>query len=94
MSQTPYAIGDAVVLKTGYNGVDKNCYIVGLLPAGERGEPQFRIRMDNENFERRVVQSDIDQTASADLDHQPESGPTASEPKPWLTPLSSKARKA
>jgi hypothetical protein len=63
VSARTYAIGDDVVLKAGLTRMatgDRTCRIVGLLPAAERGENQYRVRVGTENFERRIVHSDID----------------------------------
>lgn len=62
MSRKTHAIGDRVVLKSGLSRRtldERTCRIVGVLPA-DHGEVQYRVRFDNENFERRIVHSDID----------------------------------
>jgi hypothetical protein len=82
-----YAIGDDVVLKAGLTRIatgDRRCRIVGLLPAAERGESQYRVRMGTENFERRIVQSDIDPdetTVSAERNTATSSAPAGGS---WL----------
>jgi hypothetical protein len=68
MSPNAYAVDDIIVLKAGLTRTatgDRTCRVVGLLPAADRGEHQYRVRFDNENFERRIVASDIDASATA-----------------------------
>ncbi|WP_117193027.1 cold-shock protein [Rhizobium terrae] len=68
MNANVYAIGDTVVLKASLTRTvagDRACRIVGLLPAADRGENQYRVRFGDENFERRIVESDIDTAETA-----------------------------
>ncbi|MCR6500878.1 cold-shock protein [Shinella sp. CPCC 101442] len=93
MSRKTYAIGDRVVIKAGLlrqASGERTCRIVGVLPA-DHGEVQYRVRLEGENFERRIVQSDID----ADETAAPSSRKTvaASVPgngSPWLKPLTTR----
>ncbi|KGD86594.1 MULTISPECIES: hypothetical protein [Rhizobium/Agrobacterium group] len=88
MSPNIYAVNDLVVLKAGLTRTatgDRTCRIVGLLPAADRGEHQYRVRFDNENFERRIVASDIDTSATATSATKGETAPTGSG-EPWLKP--------
>ncbi len=65
MSPQTYVVGDWLVLKAGLTRTavgDRTCRVVGLLPNADRGEQQYRVRFGNENFERRIVESDIDRT--------------------------------
>ena len=67
MSPNAYVVNDLVVLKAGLTRTatgERTCRIVGVLPAADRGEHQYRVRFDNENFERRIVASDIDTSAT------------------------------
>lgn len=69
MRKTPYAVGDQVTLITGIIRSDegaKECRIVGLLPHKEDGERQYRVQLGDEKFERRVTESDIENSASGD----------------------------
>jgi hypothetical protein len=62
MSRIAYAIGDQVVLigKPGRTAAaERTCRIVGILPS-DHNEPQYRVRFEGENFERRIVATDID----------------------------------
>lgn len=90
MSRKTYAIGDHVVLRAGLSRAttgERACRIVGVLPA-DHGEVQYRVRLEGENFERRIVQSDIeadDTTASAPRTNGKREAPRAG--SPWLKPL-------
>jgi len=91
MSRKTYAIGDIVVLKAGLSRTvtgERTCTIVSVLPA-DHGEVQYRVRLGSENFERRIVHSDID----VDVEETaPSSRKTksivAGEVGPWLKPSS------
>lgn len=68
MSLNVYSIGDVLVLKSGLTRTaigNRTCTLVGLLPAADRGEQQYRVRFGAENFERRIVASDIDITETS-----------------------------
>ncbi|MFB9951598.1 cold-shock protein [Rhizobium puerariae] len=83
-----YAVGDVVVLKAGLSRTatgDRTCRIVGNLPASDGGEPQYRVRFGNENFERRVVASDIDTSGTSASAGKDEASPKGSD-EPWLKP--------
>ena len=85
MKANAYVIGDNIVLKAGLTRVaagDRTCRIVGLLPAVDRGENQYRVRFGGENFERRIVESDIDtsQTATSAAKSEPSTSSEGS----WL----------
>jgi hypothetical protein len=76
MKANAYTIGDNVVLKAGLTrmaAANRTCRIVGLLPSADRGEKQYRVRFETENFERRIVESDIDtiETAASALKSEP-----------------------
>ena len=67
MSRKTYAIGDHVALKAGLSRTatgERTCRIVGVLPA-DHGEVQYRVRLEGENFERRIVHSDVDTDETA-----------------------------
>jgi len=89
MNPTIFAIDDIIVLKAGMTRTatgDRICRIVGLLPVADSGEPQYRVRFGDENFERRIVASDIDTSATASAGKEETSSTTAGEP--WLKPAS------
>ena len=89
MSRKTYAIGDDVVLKAGLSRTatdERTCRIVGVLPA-DHGEVQYRVRVGDENFERRIVHSDID-TDEAATPSRPSKTVAVAERGPWLKPSS------
>lgn len=90
MSRKSYAIGDQVLLKAGQprsTASERTCRIVGILPA-DHGEVQYRVRLENENFERRIVQSDIDtEQNAAPARRNTGTTETARPGSPWLKPL-------
>ncbi len=82
-------VGDRVLLRDGISGSGRNrqaCRIVSVLPA-EHGEPEYRVRFEAENFERRITLSDIDGV-------EPPSGTAEkneaakAKGEPWLKPSS------
>ena len=82
-------VGDRVLLRDGISGTNRNRLafrIVTVLPA-EHGEPEYRVRFDAENFERRVTLSDIDgiETSSGTVEKQQQATVKA---EPWLKPSS------
>ncbi|MGX5665539.1 cold-shock protein [Rhizobium daejeonense] len=86
MNSTNPAIGNVVVLKDGSSGRGRNrtpCRIVAILPS-DGGEKQYRVRFEAENFERRIVLSDIDTLATESVLPQKPAGNTQDEP--WLKP--------
>ncbi|RWX76691.1 cold-shock protein [Neorhizobium lilium] len=89
MSLTIYAVGDALVLRAGLTrtavGI-RTCRVVGVLPNADRGEQQYRVRFGNENFERRIVGSDIDRTETA-ANEQTAVIELENEGGPWLKPM-------
>ncbi|MCF3642214.1 cold-shock protein [Rhizobium sp. TRM95111] len=92
MSRAGYVIGDTVVLKSGLSrsaGDERTCRIVGILPA-DHGEAQYRVRVGNETYERRIVQSDIDAAETAAPAPERMSSETR-RPEPWLKPLTTRA---
>ena len=61
-----YQIGDTIVLKRGImgnTGPSGMCRIVSCLPEAD-GAAQYRVQFEGENFERRILQPDIDVEAS------------------------------
>jgi len=90
MSRKTYAMGDHVVLKAGLSRKTADggrCRIVGVLP-NDHGEVQYRVRLDGETFERRIVESDIDaeETAAPSPDTTSKVS-FAGKASPWLKPL-------
>ena len=89
MSRKTYAVGDMIVVRAGLTRTataDRTCKIVGILPADHR-EAQYRVRFATENFERRIVETDIETSETV-----PEASAGAPAPAdrggPWLRPLS------
>ncbi|MCB5204643.1 cold-shock protein [Neorhizobium sp. T786] len=69
MSIPVYSVGDIVVFKSDlYRRSDNNrtCRIASVLPEAQ-GVIQYRIRFDDENFERRVTEADIDRVTEPPL---------------------------
>jgi hypothetical protein len=65
MDPSSCSIGDLIVVKASLTRSardDRQCRVVGMLPASDRGERQYRVRFGTENFERRIVASDIDRS--------------------------------
>ena len=91
MSRKTYAVGDDVVLKAGLSRTvtgERTCQIVGVLPA-DHGEVQYRVRLENENFERRVVHSDIDaEETAAPSPRKTAAAAAVAKGGPWLKPSS------
>jgi hypothetical protein len=90
MSLDLYAVGDLIVLKAGLTRTatgDRTCRVVGVLPEADRGERQYRVRIGKENFERRIVASDIDRSEAVSSDIRDEDTSRAAS-GPWLKPLS------
>ncbi|ASY72751.1 cold-shock protein [Sinorhizobium fredii USDA 205] len=89
MSRNTYSVGDTVVLKADLLrmlAADRSCRIVGILPAAEHGEAQYRIRFGTETFERRIFEHDIDAAETA-LPARAHSPAATVDGKPWLKPL-------
>ena len=63
MQQQHYKAGDQVNLRPNFAGVrsvQSLCRIVSVLPVSDRGEFQYKVRFENEKFDRRVLASDIE----------------------------------
>lgn len=89
MSRKTYAVGDTVVVRAGLTrtaAADRTCKIVGVLPADHR-EAQYRVRFATENFERRIVETDIETSEAVPEDNAGAPAP-ADRGGPWLRPLS------
>ena len=92
MRQRNYKAGDEVSLKANLSGMrtpSGHVRIVGILPVSDWGETQYKVRIDGENFDRRVLGSHIVRqitTRSSD-GHNPSTGYT------WLNPSQIKVRK-
>ena len=95
MSRKTYKISDRVVLRTGITGMQsapKSGSIVGVLPASDRGEVQYRIRYDDEKFDRRIVESEIEGLHVPELSSR--RGKSASGVvEPWFKPSSIRVAK-
>lgn len=86
-----FAAGDVVILHSGLvkTSTDlRTCTIVSVLPSADRGERQYRVQFDNENFERRVTESDIETLKEAAV--REVSVVAAGSSNSWLKPLRSK----
>ena len=62
-----YAVGDYIVLKDGFvrtEEASRTCKIAAILPS-DGSRPQYRVRFETENFDRRILESDIDVNQSA-----------------------------
>ncbi|MBT9371856.1 cold-shock protein [Rhizobium sp. CSW-27] len=61
MPGSRYAVGDRVVLKAApaTSGSPTTGCISAVLPSAN-GQAQYRIRFENEAFERRIIEADID----------------------------------
>ena len=89
MSRNAYRVGDTVVLRTDFSrtlAADRTCRIMGVLPAAEHGEAQYRVRFATETFERRIFEHDIDSSDTA-LPAGERSPAAAADGKSWLKPL-------
>lgn len=63
MQQQHYKAGDQVNLRPNFAGVrsvQSLCRIVSVLPVSDWGESQYKVRFENEKFDRRVLASDIE----------------------------------
>ncbi|GKX34877.1 MAG: hypothetical protein MnENMB40S_24950 [Rhizobiaceae bacterium MnEN-MB40S] len=63
MQQQHYKAGDQVNLRANFAGVrsvQSLCRIVSVLPVSDWGEFQYKVRFENEKFDRRVLASDIE----------------------------------
>ena len=96
MAQRRYRTGDSIVLKAGILGSSQPIgtgRVMSVLPAAQ-GFVHYRVRFQNENFERSVRQDDIDFLASpsslspAETQAGPES-PSSS----WINSNSIRTRK-
>ncbi|KNY18637.1 hypothetical protein AKG11_00485 [Shinella sp. SUS2] len=95
MGQKTYAIGDRVVLKASRSRSvtgEQRCRTIGILPA-DHGEAQYRVQIDNENFERRIVNSDIDSDESGSPASSGITTTVAGKSGPWPNPSSMRVGK-
>lgn len=87
MTRRICAVGDLVTVRADFTKLApavRTCRIIGVLPA-DHGETQYRVRFDGENFERRIVASDVETTEAAS---PIEEGPSRriATGEPWLKP--------
>ena len=89
MNRAVYAVGDTVRLKPNIlrTDADSTCRIVGVLPS-DHGEVQYRVRMGNEMFERRILASDIDMSDVKVPQPVGKAPSSAGRNEPWLKPSS------
>jgi len=95
MSRAIYAIGDTVKLKPNIlrrAEATPTCRIIGVLPS-DHGEAQYRVRIDNETFERRVLASDIDAPETRPSQPVSSAPSSAGRNEPWLKSSSIRTRK-
>ncbi|KQV66205.1 cold-shock protein [Rhizobium sp. Root1220] len=95
MARSPrFAVGDKIVLKDGFVRTDsagRTCTISGVLPF-DGSRAQYRVRFETENFDRRIIESDIDVTQSASSVPNNETV-TSVETGSWLKSSSIRVRK-
>ena len=87
--------GDRIVLARGVTGElseHKFAHIMIVMPESSGGEPQYRIQCDDERFERRIVESEIERIQTQ-TEAQSYWGSAAGVIEPWLNPGSIKARR-
>jgi len=87
MDPNIYSIGDLIVVKASLTRAamdNRQCRVVGMLPASDRGEKQYRVRFGAENFERRIVASDIDRSETATTSIRSDTPPAKGSAEPWL----------
>ena len=95
MSHNPYAAGDTVTLKPDlFRSADSNrtCRILSVLPA-DHGEAQYRVRIGNEAYERRIVASDIEMPVAPVDRSIDDSVPSRPAGGAWLKPSSIRVKK-
>jgi hypothetical protein len=95
MSRKRFAIGDTVTLKADlFRSADSErvCRVVGVLPS-DHGEAQYRVRLGNETFERRIVASDIEATDTVEIRSGGSVSVSSKGGEPWLKPSSIRVNK-
>ena len=96
MSIPRYKVGDTIVMKSGLTRTltdNRTCTIIGVLPR-DHGYPQYRVKFAGENFERRIVEDDVDLSETAPAERVAEQPRQVDgEVRPWLKPLSVRRRK-
>jgi hypothetical protein len=95
MSRAIYAVGDSVKLKPNIlrrAETTSTCQIIGILPS-DHGEAQYRVRLGNETFERRILASDIDTPETKMSQPAGKAPSSAGDNGPWLKPSSIRTRK-
>jgi len=87
MDPNTCSVGDLIVVKASLTRSardDRQCRVVGMLPASDRGERQYRVRFGTENFERRIVASDIDRSETTTTSIQSAAPPAKGSTEPWF----------
>jgi hypothetical protein len=95
MSDTRYRPGDAIALRPRTLGglePQRMGRIVSVLPE-TRGSICYRVRFQNENFDRSVSQDDIDPTASTPRDADNKSAVNEKSGSSWINLNSIKTKK-
>lgn len=95
MSRATYAVGDTVKLKPNIlrrTETASICKIISVLPS-DHGEAQYRVRLGNETFERRILASDIDMPEAKVVQPAGKAPSSAGRNEPWLKSSSIRTRK-
>ncbi|UDF29043.1 UNVERIFIED_ORG: hypothetical protein LHK14_16205 [Roseateles sp. XES5] len=89
MNRAVYAVGDTIKLKPNIlrRDTESTCRIVGVLPS-DHGEAQYRVRLGNETFERRILASDIDMPDVKGPQPVGKVPSSTGRNEPWLKPSS------
>jgi hypothetical protein len=92
-----YKVGDMIVLKSGLTRTlkdERSCKVIGVLPR-DHVHVQYRVKFTGENFERRILEDDIDPSETVTAVTIEHAARAASETgaQPWLKPLGVRARK-
>lgn len=96
MRKIHYRSGDTIVLKARVLGgvqPEGSGRITSVLPETQGSSPRYRVRFQNENFERNIAQDEIDPDASTarmqDVQNAAPRGATSS----WINPNTIRTRK-
>jgi hypothetical protein len=94
MSRPTYSVGDMIVLKAAAGSRQDRtdaCRISAVMPSAY-GHAQYRIRFENETFDRRIVEGDIDPERSKRSATE-EKAVSPAKGNSWLNPASMKIGK-
>ncbi|CAN7688087.1 cold-shock protein [Rhizobium sp. LjRoot30] len=96
MRKIRYRSGDTIVLKAGVLGSvhpDGAGRITSVLPETQGLSPQYRVRFQNENFERNIAHDDIDAEASTARPQDAENAASLGATSNWINPNAIRIRK-